>query len=306
MSLLTHLNLNYLRIFLVVYRTRSMTQAAKELHLTQSGVSQQIKSLEETLNITLFDRVNRRIIPTSEAEILYRECSRRLDDLERALRQISNQDKELFGTVKLGAPAIFGQQILAPLLSQFATENPLVNFELVMGLASEMTELLLKGKLDFAFLDAHSTDPHLLSQEINEQSLLMVCPEAFRERLSSDSLDYASFAKLPFISYTDNLAMLKAWFQSNFEQTPHEIFVRVTTEDCHMALKFVQHGVGAALLPVSLIEELTRNGQDSDFFLEEQKPFKNVISVCRLAKRTMGLTADRCYSWLLQELHTDH
>ena len=48
MSLLAHLNLNYLRIFLVVYRTRSMTQAAKELHLTQSGESAN-KIPEETL-----------------------------------------------------------------------------------------------------------------------------------------------------------------------------------------------------------------------------------------------------------------
>ena len=85
MGLLTHLNLNYIRIFLSVYRTKSMTQAAKQLHLTQSGVSQQIKALEEALDITLFDRINRRIIPTAEAEILYNLCSQRLDELESAI-----------------------------------------------------------------------------------------------------------------------------------------------------------------------------------------------------------------------------
>ena len=46
MALLDTLNLNYLRIFMAVYRTGSMTQAARELHLTQSGISQQIKSLD--------------------------------------------------------------------------------------------------------------------------------------------------------------------------------------------------------------------------------------------------------------------
>ena len=154
MSLLTHLNLNYLRIFLVVYRTGSMTRAAKELHLTQSGVSQQVKSLEETLGITLFDRINRRIIPTNEAEILYQECSKRLDDLENALSQISNQKNELKGKVKIGFPPVFGNHIILPLLSQFSTQYAGVKFELKMGLASEITELLLDGKLDFAFIDS--------------------------------------------------------------------------------------------------------------------------------------------------------
>ena len=105
MGLLTHLNLNYIRIFLSVYRTKSMTQAAKQLHLTQSGVSQQIKALEEALDITLFDRINRRIIPTAEAEILYNLCSQRLDELESAISQISTKDSELKGKVKIGRSA---------------------------------------------------------------------------------------------------------------------------------------------------------------------------------------------------------
>lgn len=304
MSLLTHLNLNYLRIFLVVYRTRSMTQAAKELHLTQSGVSQQIKSLEETLNITLFDRVNRRIIPTSEAEILYRECSRRLDDLERALRQISNQDKELTGTIKIGLPPIFGQQVLVPMLSNFAAQHPLVNFELTIGLASEMTQHLLKGRLDFAFVDADSADSNLIYQEVAEQSLLMAFPASLKVSGSTTAkLDFNFFAQLPYISYTENHSMLNAWFQSNFGRSPAELKVRATIADCNTAFLFLRDGVGAALLPETFLQELPST-QNSAIKIIEQKPYKNVISVCRFEKRTLSLTADRCFSWLLDQLST--
>ncbi|MCC6137911.1 MAG: LysR family transcriptional regulator, partial [Bdellovibrionaceae bacterium] len=58
--LLDQINMNYLRIFEAVYRTRSMTQAANELHLTQSGISQHIKSLEDTLDLQLFDRIKQK------------------------------------------------------------------------------------------------------------------------------------------------------------------------------------------------------------------------------------------------------
>jgi len=65
MLLIDQLNLNHLRVFECVYRTGSMTAAAKELHLTQSGVSQHIKSLEDVLNFKLFDRIQQRLVPTS-------------------------------------------------------------------------------------------------------------------------------------------------------------------------------------------------------------------------------------------------
>lgn len=78
------LNLNQLRVFAVVFRHRSMTHAAKELHLTQSGVSQHVKSLEDVLNQKLFDRVHQRLVPTSAAKTLYEGCARGMYELERA------------------------------------------------------------------------------------------------------------------------------------------------------------------------------------------------------------------------------
>jgi len=55
--LIDQINLNQLRVFESVYRTKSMTHAARELHLTQSGVSQHIKALEDVLTLKLFDRI---------------------------------------------------------------------------------------------------------------------------------------------------------------------------------------------------------------------------------------------------------
>ena len=87
--LLDQFNLNQIRVFECVYRTRSMTMAAKELHITQSGVSQHIKSLEEILEITLFDRVKQKLLPTSSADQLYLEWSKSIADIEKTLLNVS-------------------------------------------------------------------------------------------------------------------------------------------------------------------------------------------------------------------------
>ncbi len=65
--ILDNLNLNHLRLFESVYRSENMTKAAEELHLTQSGVSQHMKSLEEAVGVKLFDRVRQSLIPSKAA-----------------------------------------------------------------------------------------------------------------------------------------------------------------------------------------------------------------------------------------------
>ncbi len=76
--LLDQINLNQLRIFERVYRTGSMTRAAEELNLTQSGISQHIKALEDILKVRLFDRVKQKLLPTAEGKFLYEACTAQL------------------------------------------------------------------------------------------------------------------------------------------------------------------------------------------------------------------------------------
>jgi DNA-binding transcriptional LysR family regulator len=89
--LIDKINLNLLRIFEVVYKTKSMTKASKELHMTQSGVSQNIKHLEELLGVILFDRVKQRPVPTHKAKVLYKVASQNLLEIEKALIEITEQ-----------------------------------------------------------------------------------------------------------------------------------------------------------------------------------------------------------------------
>src|SRR4051812_5232545 len=112
--LIDHVNLNHLRVFECVYRTRSMTTASRELHLTQSGVSQHIKTFEDGLGVKLFDRIKQRLIPTSAAALLFKRCAEGLYGIEQALTEIKGGEKQLSGTVNIGMPIEFGNNIMMP------------------------------------------------------------------------------------------------------------------------------------------------------------------------------------------------
>src|SRR5579885_2662221 len=124
------LNLNHLRIFECVYRTRSMTAASKELHLTQSGVSQHIKSLEEVLGVRLFDRIKQKLIPTAAAAILFKRATDSLYGLEQTISELKGGEQQLSGEVSIGMPIEFGNGIVLPMLAKFAKQHPRVRFAL--------------------------------------------------------------------------------------------------------------------------------------------------------------------------------
>ncbi|WP_037416672.1 LysR family transcriptional regulator [Shewanella xiamenensis] len=79
------LDLNLLRVFMVVYRTRSFTQAAQELDLTQSSVSNAIGRLRAWVGESLFTRVGRGIESTAVAREMYRKFEQPMADIETVL-----------------------------------------------------------------------------------------------------------------------------------------------------------------------------------------------------------------------------
>lgn len=301
MSLLARLNLNYLRIFLVVYRTRSMTLAAKQLHLTQSGVSQQIKSLEDTLGIILFDRINRKIIPTDEAEQLYAECSRRLDDLENTLRQISNQDNELQGRVKVGISPSLRERRITELLAEFGRQHPKVKFDMRVGLANELSTWFEKGRLDFAFADAFVNEPNIEFDEVASDPYDLICHEDFVQQFKEGDELFDNYCRMPFVNYVEAPELLNAWFKKNFNRLPKELDVRCTVMDHHAVADFVREGMGAGLLPEASLQSLL-NREPKLRRLHVKATVSNRIRVAYLRKRTMGLAAKICLQWISEQM----
>jgi DNA-binding transcriptional LysR family regulator len=165
------LNLNHLRIFESVFRHGSMTDAARELHLTQSGVSQHMNSLEETLGVRLFDRVKQRLIPTSMGQTLFESWTLNFKKIEEVLWELRGNKKDLKGTVSFGVPVEFGNNMILPLVAQFSRKHPEVKFKIRLEFASTLNEMLLTGKIDFAFIDEYKMDPSIKVKKVFDEVL---------------------------------------------------------------------------------------------------------------------------------------
>lgn len=299
MALLDQINLNFLRVFLVVYRTKSMTHAAKELHLTQSGVSQQIKALEDGLGVVLFDRINRKIIPTSHAEVMFQECTKHLDDLELVLERIAGIKGQIAGRVRFGFPPMFGKHVILPLITRFVMEHPEVSFDFKIGLASDMLQLVNDGELDFAFIDAVAASPQMVVENIYTERLRLCGHQSLIKNYGKPEFSAKYFKQFPFVEFLPGEPFIRTWFQHNFGSVPHHFHVAATIMDSSGVAQLVQNGLGLGMIPELTLQSL--NNPDLCMF-DEQQALANPIGMAYLERRSVPTHVERFQSWLREEV----
>ncbi len=121
--------LTALRTFEAAARRGSFTKAAEELHVTQSAVSRQIRTLEEDLGVPLFRRGHRKVRLTADGERLLPVLSQAFRDIEKTVARLRQPERD----VKLKVPPTFAIRWLIPRLERFQTERPDIQVRLTSG-----------------------------------------------------------------------------------------------------------------------------------------------------------------------------
>ena len=121
-----------LRIFHAVADAGSLTHAGEVLHLSQSAVSRQISSLEESLNATLFHRHARGLILTEQGELLFDAAKAMTRRVETATARIRDSKEEVFGELRVTTTTGFGTLWLAPRLATLYAVYPDLRIDLML------------------------------------------------------------------------------------------------------------------------------------------------------------------------------
>ncbi|MEO0796026.1 MAG: LysR family transcriptional regulator [Verrucomicrobiota bacterium] len=118
------LDTRQLMTVVAVARTRSFTEAAKSLHLTQSAVSHAVKAMETDIGHRLFEREGRRIRPTEPGEFIIREATEILARLESMRERIGNFDGWGRGRLRVGATPACAHLVLPEVIREFKQSFP--------------------------------------------------------------------------------------------------------------------------------------------------------------------------------------
>ncbi|GLR92114.1 LysR family transcriptional regulator [Bradyrhizobium iriomotense] len=118
--------------FLAVARERSFTRAAAKLGMTQSGLSQIIRNLEERLGVRLLNRTTRSVTPTQAGERLFQSIGPKFSEMDADLAALSELREKPAGTVRVTAGEYAASAILFPALSRLLPQYPDVKVEVII------------------------------------------------------------------------------------------------------------------------------------------------------------------------------
>ena len=302
--LLDQINLNYLRIFESVYRTRSMTQAAQELHLTQSGISQHIRSLEDSLEIKLFDRIKQKLIPTASGKKLYEEVSPQLKSLEQALHGVTAKDHMLRGEVTIGMPVVFGLNMIIPWIKEFGEMHPELSFVIRFELGHTLNDLLLSGEVDFAFVDEFNLDSQIKTEKVYDEVLKLYCSESYfksKKKEVADLKGKQAYECYDYIAYEKGEPILRHWLKQHLKAGQMQLKVRAYVADAIAISRFITSGLGLGVLPGHHGSKLLEQGYKLHEFDSKGKQSHNTVSVASVSNRTHSTSVQKTLEFLLSK-----
>ena len=174
------LSLHQLRCFLTVYELGSLTAAAEELGYAQPSVSEQIRTLERSLDIQLFRRVGRGVVPTTVADTLRPHAEATIAAAEEARRAVQRVKSFETGTIRFG---MFGSARLyagAGLVADVLERYPGVRVEIIGQNSSEVLEDLRRGRIEAALIAAPPTSEGLAVTPVGREELVYVSADPSR------------------------------------------------------------------------------------------------------------------------------
>ncbi|MFF5494584.1 LysR family transcriptional regulator [Streptomyces aquilus] len=185
----------------------SFTRAAAELSYAQSSVTSQVRALEDSLGVELFDRLGSRIRLTEAGERLL-PYARQIIELSEEARAAVAGTEEPSGTLAVGTMESLTSYRLPPLLELFHHRYPKVRLSLRTTLGDETRQALRQGTYDVGFLmEAETAHPGLTSEVLAVEPLALVAaPEHAlkgRELATADLLDQPLLATEPGCAYRD-------------------------------------------------------------------------------------------------------
>lgn len=165
----------HLDAFFAAAQSLNFSQAARDLHITQSALSQRIKALEEDVNLTLFVRMPRGVQLTEAGERLLRYCQARNSLEEELLEEMmGNKQDGIGGHLRIAGYSSVVRSVLVPAIYPLLREHPNIQPHFQNAEMRDLRDMLLTGMVDFVVTDTEFHRHDLECQKLGEEEYVLV------------------------------------------------------------------------------------------------------------------------------------
>lgn len=245
------LNASWLETFTTLCETGHFTRAAERLNMTQPGVSQHLRKLEQQVGQGLISQHGKSFTLTPAGEALFElGLSRRAE--ERRLRDDIASDDRDTGPVHIACSGSFAM-LLYPILLPWMHAAPDLRLHLVAAPQTEILAGLLDGRFDLGVLAADPDHARLEAHHLGREELCLVLPAD----ASGTPVTFGDLEARGFIAHPDGYGYADDLLRLNFPDDypgADELRVRGSVNQIGQIPTPVASGIGYTLLPRSGVE----------------------------------------------------
>ncbi|SVA27625.1 uncharacterized protein METZ01_LOCUS80479 [marine metagenome] len=232
------MRLRHVEVFNNVYKTGSVTAAAKLLNVSQPSVSKVLAHAEQQIGFPLFERIKRRLIATPEADILYRHTA----VMEGVLTDINEISESLadipVDRLRVACTPSLGIDFLPKAIANFKLKNPNVNFEISSNHYQEIRKNISDTLLDLAIAQDQTEDEEIGIINLAKGKFVILEPKNNQDKNNKS---------LPFIKLSFKSPLGKKIDQYMLKNKLH-LESTITSDNYQMAASLVNNGFGYTIL----------------------------------------------------------
>lgn len=247
------MELRQLRYFLKAAETLNFSEASKELFITQSTLSQQIRQLERELGVSLFQRNSHEVLLTENGEHLLPYARKTIIDADTCVESMNDLKEMIGGTLNIGVTYTFSP-LLTDSLLDFMKSYPKVKLNIFYKPMTELMDMLQEREVDFVLafkptrryehIESHVLFNNRLTVVVNENH-----PLAGHKSISLSELERYDMALPSFGLQARNT------FDDIRSNTDHKYKVRIELNDVSILLKLVRETNYVSVLAETTIHE---------------------------------------------------
>lgn len=245
------------RIFYYVSKNKNITKASEELFISQPAVTQQIKKLEDILNLKLFYRSKKGVELTEDGETLFNSIKDAVETL--------NLSKEIFNSenvIRIGSGNAVLKYNVSKYIIEFNKKFPNVKFEIFHERTDKLFELLKNNQIDLVFYKISIVEEGIISIEIDEiEDSFIASPKYLNKNLK----------EIPFIlqstSASSRKFLDKVCLKNKINLTP-----KYELESYDIVLEFVKLGLGVGFINKDHVKSELASGELVEIDLDFEIP----------------------------------
>ena len=271
------INYELYKVFYYVASTLSFSEASKQLYISQSAVSQSVKSLEKKLDQVLFVRSTKKVSLTPEGEILLRHIEPAVNLIKRGESQIV-EAASTGGQLRIGASDTICRYFLVPYLERFHKDFPSAHIKVTNATSIHCAELLETGQVDLVV--ANYPNAYLGStasiKKIKRFHDVFIANSSYEE-LRGKTLSYRELLEHPILML-DKKSTTSEFLHSLFQQHQLDLVPEIELSSNDLLIDLASIGLGIAFIPDYCIP---RSSEDLfTVHTKEPLPARELVIAC--------------------------